>query len=206
VAGALVGLHFDVVTAWVRDHRAAVARIAAAGVVFGVTAYLFNVYVDGATPLHASEVFQPAVTVESITAIVGLYALGLWLIERMPTRRLRLLERSSDISFGVYLAHPLVLGLLWSGALALGAGNVFRSLPGPVGVTLVLTMLVPLTYLVTASIVAVARRTPLSLALTGRARQTLSRPAVPAVPAVVAMTTAPLAVAPAPVLDPVAVR
>jgi peptidoglycan/LPS O-acetylase OafA/YrhL len=181
VAGALAALHLDRVRAWVDRNRGRVGLIAGAGLGFGVVSY-FVAVAHGATPLHASEVFQPAVTVESLAAIAGLYAFGLWFAERASARRLRGLERATDISFGVYLAHPLVLQVLWWVAGAVGVRQLFTSLPGPVAVAVVLAVLVPLAYVVTAGLVATARRTRLSLALTGRPRVVKPSPALSPAP------------------------
>jgi peptidoglycan/LPS O-acetylase OafA/YrhL len=192
VAGILAALHLDALRAWVRQHRRGVSVVVAASGAAGVATYFVSV-AHGATPIQASAVFQPAVTVESVAAIAGLYALGIWYTDRASARRLRTLERTTDVSFGVYLAHPLVLQALWSGAGIVGARRALESLPGPIAVALVLGALVPLAYVVTAALVTAARRTPLSVALTGRPRR--EKPSLAPAPSVVPAFT------PTPALD-----
>jgi peptidoglycan/LPS O-acetylase OafA/YrhL len=73
---------------------------------------------------------------------------------------------ASEISFGVYLAHPLVLDLL----LRNGLGNGAQVVPAPLA-----TVLAVVGALLGASLLtAAAARTPLSRLLTGRRRR--SRP------------------------------
>jgi peptidoglycan/LPS O-acetylase OafA/YrhL len=193
LGGALAALHFEEVTRWVRQRSSAIAGAAAAAAGLGLASYLFDVQ-RGVSPGRAAEVFQPALTIESICAVVALYAVGLWVTERASSARLRFMERSSDVSFGVYLAHPLVLQLLWSAAGAFGLVAALDSLPGVVLVPLVLVTMVPTAYLLTAAAVHAARRTPASLALTGRARRRTQ--------AVAPVLDSPLAGIDAPALEP----
>jgi peptidoglycan/LPS O-acetylase OafA/YrhL len=197
LGGALAALHFEEVTRWVRQHRTAIAGATAAAASLGLASYALDLQ-RGVTPGRAAEVFQPALTVESIGAVVALYALGLWATERASASRLRFLERSSDVSFGVYLAHPLLLQVVWSAAGAVGIVAAVESLPAVVLVPVVLLTLAPLAYVLTALAVHAARRTPASLALTGRPR----RRAVPAPAATIVPLALPVAEPPA--LEPAA--
>ena len=72
------------------------------------------------------------------------------------------MTRASDLSFAVYLAHPLVLEVL----LRLGLGNDGQRLPAPVATGLAVIG----TAAGAAVVAAVARRSRWSLALTGRPR------------------------------------
>jgi peptidoglycan/LPS O-acetylase OafA/YrhL len=181
VAGLLAALHFDEVRAVVRRHR----RMIGVGtlVVFGLglLSYEVDVRVAHFSPLHASEVFAPAVVVESMAAIAGQFALGLWVAERAGPRILRLLRTSSDVSFGVYLAHPLLYQGFLTVLADLGLHQGLGALPTGIGLLVVLAVIAPLTYVVTAFGMWLLRRTPLSMALTGRrgrgsSRGTLSAP------------------------------
>jgi len=70
----------------------------------------------------------------------------------------------------VYLAHPLLLqGLLW-GATAAGVLTVVQSWPSPIALTVLVGVGVPVLYLASAGLTIAARRSPLSLLLTGRRR------------------------------------
>ncbi len=80
----------------------------------------------------------------------------------------------SASSFGIYLAHPLVLqGLIAvAGASFLGPdGGVLgavRRAPGGLEVVALLGVAVPVVYAIAWMIASAARRTPFSLMLTGR--------------------------------------
>ncbi len=169
VAGALAGWHFDQVCAFTRRHAraATVALAAGGGAAAGVGAYLAEVYLGGATPAVASAVFQPAVVVEALAFGWALLAGGLiWSDRGAPHRRF--FAAGSASSFGIYLAHPLVLqGLL---ALAAGSGVLaaVRGAPAALEVLALLGVAVPLIYGLSWMIASAARRTPLSLVLTGR--------------------------------------
>src|SRR2546430_13874100 len=76
--------------------------------------------------------------------------------------------RASDGSFGIYLAHPLVLqGLMAMGGVT-GALGVLMALPARYTLALDLAAVLPLVLAITWVVVAVARRSPLSVPLTGR--------------------------------------
>jgi peptidoglycan/LPS O-acetylase OafA/YrhL len=182
VAGILAALHLDAVTAWVRRHQRGIALGFAISIVFGLGSYVMDLTVLGYGPLHASEVFQPAVVVEAAGAVLAQYALGLWISDRLGARRLRQLERSSDVSFGVYLAHPLHLAGVLEVAGAAGVSATVGRLPSGIVEILVVMGLVPLVYLATAGAMLALRRTPLSLALSGRRRPASTSPA-PKIPA-----------------------
>lgn len=168
VAGVLAALHFDDVRAYVSRHR----RLIGVGslVVFGLglVSYELDLRVGHVSPLHAGEVFAPAVVVESVAAIAGQFALGLWIAERAGPRLLRMLRASSDVSFGVYLAHPL----LYQGFLTLladvGVHGGLGGLPSGIGLIVVLAVVAPCTYVLAAAGMSLLRRTPLSMAFTGR--------------------------------------
>ncbi len=179
LTGAVAALHLESLTVWVRRHRHLVGPIVVGAVMLGLVSFTFDHVVLGMAPLQAGEVFQPVVVVESFAVVLGLFAWGLAWADR-PQRRLgRVVAAGSDASFGVYLAHPLVL----QGALALvprvfpvhGTSAQVATLVGE------LLVAVPLVYLVTGVIVVALRRTRLSVALTGR-RRDLPAPAKPRAP------------------------
>jgi peptidoglycan/LPS O-acetylase OafA/YrhL len=167
-AGILAAEHMDAITVWLRGrgHLVAVACAGAAAVALG--SYAIDLHLLAMAPHRASEVFQPAVVAESAAFIAGLFVLGAWLAERGSARRLRWLEASSDRSFGVYLAHPLVLQGVTAGLTALGLVAAAERMPSVLGDLAVLAVVVPLVFVVTSVAVGVARRSRVSLTLTGR--------------------------------------
>jgi hypothetical protein len=119
----------------------------------------------------AGEVFQPMIAVTTAASVLGLFALGVRWADRGPQRRFRRAVRTgSDATFGVYLAHPLLL----QGLLILAAPLAARAVTGevPAGLVLPLDVLVVVPVLLAASVAVVAwtRRTPASLFVAGRAR------------------------------------
>ncbi len=164
VAGVLAALHYQALLEWLRSHSRLVALGGAATAVVGLVVYLIDVHLVGMTPVRASQVFQPVVVVESLVFAGAALTFGLWIAARASQARCRRLEQGGDLSFGIYLAHPLVL----QGVAATGVGAALAGLGGGTGEAVVLVGVVPLIFLVTALGVEVLRRTPSSLALTGR--------------------------------------
>ena len=176
VAGALAGWHFEQICAFTRRHLGSVPRIAlaaAVGVVAGIGTYLIEIYGFGATPGNASAVFQPIVVVEALAFGWALLGGGLLWSDRGAPHR-KFCAAGSASSFGIYLAHPLVLqGLIAvAGASFLGAHGgllgAVRRAPDGLEVVVLLGVAVPIIYGVAWMIASAARRTPLSLMLTGR--------------------------------------
>ncbi|MHB1928146.1 MAG: hypothetical protein ACYCUG_01720 [Acidimicrobiales bacterium] len=114
--------------------------------------------------LVASLAFQLLFT----AATFAQYALGLWLVDRVGAGSRRFLERSADGSFGVYLAHPLLVGATLDLAAARGLPAAVGHLPGGLVEALVVLLFAPAVYAVTFWGMDVLRRTPASLLLTGR--------------------------------------
>jgi peptidoglycan/LPS O-acetylase OafA/YrhL len=176
LAGAVAAFHFEEATAWVRAHQRWVTVIVATGLAVGTGGYLFDHYAVGLDVAAASEVFQPMVAVTSAVVILGLYALGLRWADRGAARRLQTPVRiASDGSFGVYLAHPLLLQAATMVAAPLvrpaAAGHYSSLLVLPIALLLV----TPALFVATALAVRAARHTRASLALTGR-RRLVSQP------------------------------
>lgn len=166
VAGALAARHLAQAQAWLLDHAAVVllAGLTSAAV---AEAWFFYAVHHGANagdgPLDASTVLQPVIVLWSCGAIL-LLALGTcrWASRRRTdTRFYAALQWASSASFGVYLVHPLVLNELLSRGFA-GPSPKLLPLPCASIAAWVLTMVG------SALLVAVFRRTPLSLPLTGR--------------------------------------
>jgi poly(3-hydroxybutyrate) depolymerase/surface polysaccharide O-acyltransferase-like enzyme len=177
VAGALAGWHFEQLCAFTRRHLHSgwrVALVAAAGVAAGIGVYLIEIEVFGATPNNASAVFQPVVIFEALAFGWALLGAGLlWSDRGAPLRKF--CAAGSASSFGIYLAHPLVLQalLLIAGSHYFGAhggliGWLHRLSHSSFEVLILLFIAVPFIYACAWMIASAVRRTPVSLLLTGR--------------------------------------
>jgi poly(3-hydroxybutyrate) depolymerase/peptidoglycan/LPS O-acetylase OafA/YrhL len=177
VAGALAGWHFEQLCEFTRRHLRSgwrVALAAAAGVAAGIGVYLIEIEVFGATPNNASAVFQPVVIFEAVAFGWALLGAGLlWSDRGAPGRKFA--AAGSASSFGIYLAHPLVLQvlLLIAGSHYFGAnggliGWLHRLQHSSLEVLILLLLAVPLIYAISWVIASAVRRTPVSLLLTGR--------------------------------------
>lgn len=169
LCGAIVGWHFERICEFTRRYASAVTvtLTAAVGVAAGVGVYLAQVYLGGATTSAASAVFQPVVVVEALCFGGALLAGGLlWSDRGAPGRKF--FAAGSASSFGIYLAHPLVLQWVLSLAAATGFLAVVRSSGSALEAAALLGLFLPVIYAGAWVIASAARRTPLSLALTGR--------------------------------------
>jgi peptidoglycan/LPS O-acetylase OafA/YrhL len=161
---------------WAFARLAAICLAAALGV--------YAIQLAWMAPRSADSVLQPAMLLSCLGAAIVLYMIGCrWAAG--PRRQAALVATLSDVSFGVYLAHPLILQIL----LDHGLGNTGQRMAP------VLATLIGFAGAVAGgtAISLIARRTPLSLALTGRRR---TQPARREIPASSQMS-------PSPVLEPV---
>lgn len=162
VLGGVAALHAGRAQAWVREHPAVVL---AAMVVAGASAegwYLHSVH-GGSSPGAASDVFQPVMVPWCVAVITALFALGVaWSARRAGGPGSRVVEISSDRSFGVFLVHPMVLWALTFGPLAWLSTHV-SALSSTV-------IAIAVTVVVSLVVVEVLRHSPLSLVLTGKRR------------------------------------
>ncbi|HEX6521060.1 MAG TPA: acyltransferase [Streptosporangiaceae bacterium] len=169
LGGAIAGWHFERVCEFTRRYASAVTVTLTAGfgVVAGVGVYLAQVYLGGATPGAASAVFQPVVVIEALCFGWALLAGGLlWSDRGAPAKKF--FAAGSASSFGIYLGHPLVLQfVLWLAASS-GFLAVVRSAGSVAETVTLLGLFVPVIYAGAWVIASAARRTPLSLAITGR--------------------------------------
>jgi peptidoglycan/LPS O-acetylase OafA/YrhL len=169
VAGGIAALHVEELAAWVRDHRRAVRLLVAGGLAAGLASYLFDHGAAGMDAAAAGQVFQPMMAVTTAASVLGLFALGVRWADRGPERRFgRAIRAGSDATFGVYLAHPLLLQGLLVLAAPLAARMVAGEIPSGVVLPLDLLVVVPLVLAVSVAVVAWTRRTPASLMVAGR--------------------------------------
>ncbi|GAA4670962.1 acyltransferase [Amycolatopsis dongchuanensis] len=176
LAGSIAAWHRDALVTWTRRHARAVFAACAAMITLSVAVYLVHVYALGQPPLQASVVFQPVVAAESVAIAWAFLAAGLrW--QESGRFGEKLVTATSDASFGIYLLHPLVLQGALLGATSIGLVGFAQTVPNAVVLGVLVVVALPLLYLVSGVVTAAARRTPASLALTGRARARASRPA-----------------------------
>jgi peptidoglycan/LPS O-acetylase OafA/YrhL len=166
VAGGVAAWHLEALIAGIRRHHRALLLAGALSIVAGITVYLEQV-ARGVLPQTASAVFQPIVVVETAGVVAAFFSLGvMWADRGRPARRL--ITDVSDASFGIYLAHPLLLEGLAAIVLSARLQTAVAGLPVMLALALALVVLTPALYASTAVLAMLARRTPLSLPLTGR--------------------------------------
>ncbi|RKR76514.1 acyltransferase [Frondihabitans australicus] len=175
LAGTVAAYHAKEFLAWVRSHRGVVAIITAAT---GVgTLVFFGVSIaNGVSLYRAGTPLQPVIMVWAVGVGLGFLAFGTWWADRRVegSSLARGVAVVSDRSFGIFLAHPMILWLM----LFVGDDWVEGHVPTP-WLTLVCYVIV---VLLAYGISTVARRTPVSLPLAWRPWRARRRgPAGPAV-------------------------
>jgi peptidoglycan/LPS O-acetylase OafA/YrhL len=160
--GGVAALHSDLVQDWVRRNPVVVFGTL---LLTGVAAegwFLRSVHA-GVPAVLASDVFQPVMVPWCAAVITALFALGVaWAARRGTGPGSRVVEISSDRSFGVFLVHPVAL---W--AWTLGPSEWLS-----VRVPALYSTIVAFFAVVLASVLVVEllRCSPLSLMLTGKNR------------------------------------
>jgi peptidoglycan/LPS O-acetylase OafA/YrhL len=169
IVGGVAALHLDTVLDWLTAHR----RVVVGGTLAAAIAMeaLYFVSVAAGSPADAvSDPVQPVMQVWAVVLVAGLGAAATrWTDKGTP--HLRWVDRGSDLSFGVYLVHPLLLLLL----LDLPGAS---ALPAAVRAVVATALVLAGSLLVTE----VARRSPASLPLTGRPRRRSQKSAAGAEP------------------------
>lgn len=159
VGGAVAAAHGPAFLAWVRTRRTTVVVLVASCAAAMLAVYGIQLAL-GQSPTTAATEMQPFETVWSSAAGIGLLAVGAaWADRRSAqSRTSRFVGWASDRSFGVYLAHPLVI---WAVLL----GHTFEDVVPP-------QLRFPALYVMAAVgallISDVMRRTPASMPFTGR--------------------------------------
>lgn len=191
VAGALAADHLGRLHDVLDRHNGRVLWCTLA-VFAAVEGYYAVGLLQGNTPGHASDLFQPVATLWFLAACYGLWALGVRWARRASSRPASRVDRAvtwgSDASGGYYLSHVLVLQLIFSGLQS--AGLTGHSTWAAASAVLFVGTLVGAGVLVT-----VLWRTPLKTVLTGpdRSAQRAAYPAFP--PAGEAPSSGPVAMA-----------
>lgn len=169
VAGALLADHLEQALALVRRWWPVAALIAIAGSALALAVYWYAINHLQQTPVQAAEVFQPALTIESLTATLGLLTLGVGWQALLRPRWLRaLISDGADSSFGIFLAHPLVLQAIVVVLTSLGILRAITNLRFSAALGVAVVLVTPAVLVLTWVIVFLLRRSPLSMPLTGR--------------------------------------
>ncbi len=169
VAGTVAALHLEDLTTWLARHRRTVLCALGAALGAAVASYAIDLSLRRLPPTAAAAVFQPATALDAVAVAAGLLALGGWLEDRRATRMLGAAHAGADLSFGVYLVHPLLLQALLAVASTTGTASALARAGTPAVLGTDLFIVTPLLYAASAGVIHLARRTPLSLPLTGRA-------------------------------------
>jgi peptidoglycan/LPS O-acetylase OafA/YrhL len=167
VAGGIAGWHLEAITAWTLAHRRLILGVSGVTIAMAVGVFLLRRLAGGETTSSASDVFQPVVVVESLAIAWTFYAAGVSWVERGTPLR-RAVHAASDASFGIYLAHPLVLMGLTAVAGVTGLHDASMRAPLALVLLLVVAVVVPFVYTVAALPAMLLRSTPLSLVVSGR--------------------------------------
>lgn len=159
VLGGVVALHRERALAALRRHP---VLVVAAVVVTGAAAegwYLWSV-ATGVNPQFASDVFQPVMLPWVVAVVAGFALLGLVWAGGRDGRSPRWVTWASERSFGVFLVHPVILFVL----TVEGASAPLADLPPPLPTVAVYVVAV----VGSLALVALFRRTPLRMPLTGK--------------------------------------
>ncbi len=157
LAGCYAAVHLQTLLAILRANRRRLALWALGGLAFTELAYIVQTaWMD---PRSADNPLQPVMVVCSASVVILLVLVGdAWASgSRIGLPAIR---RGSDISFGVYLLHPVVLALVCNA----GLGDQVGHLPSAEATALA----VPATAVGAVALCLILRRTPLALPLIGR--------------------------------------
>ncbi|MHA7986482.1 acyltransferase [Rathayibacter sp. CAU 1779] len=173
IAGAVAADHAAQFLTWVRAHRALIGWLVLASAAIMLGLYWVEVLAGHHSFYGAGTPMQPAMILWGVAVAVGFLAIGTWWADRRRAGSVtaRFVDLASDRSFGIFLSHPMVIWIL----LWVGDDWLERTVPTP-WLTLVTYVLVIIGAVL---ITEVARRTPLSLALTGRRYKARPRGAQP---------------------------
>jgi peptidoglycan/LPS O-acetylase OafA/YrhL len=174
VAGVVACVHVHELRSWLACHRRTVVWLVALAVVAAEAVY-FTGLGAGLPTVAAASPAQPVILLTGVAAVLALWVVGDRLLETKPVqgRFWRGVAFCSDISFGVFLVHVLIL--VWLVV-------PLERMTGIAGPGFVSALVAITAVLVVSAVIAVlGRKTPLSLVLTGRPRRPheSDRPPIP---------------------------
>jgi peptidoglycan/LPS O-acetylase OafA/YrhL len=159
VAGALAGLHLERMHNWVMSHQALILLAVPAGA--GALLWNYWAQVPKLGVLEAATPLQPMMIIWSTIMLGVLYLVAVRLSRLRSPLADRVFSYGAQLSFGVYLAHPMILDLVLSSARRFG---LFAPSKWLVVVSYVLVTVGAV------ALCALLHRTRFSLALMGRRR------------------------------------
>lgn len=159
LAGCYAAMHLQTLLALLRANRRRLFIGALGGLAFTELAYIVQTaWMD---PRSANNPLQPVMVICSASVVILLVLAGdAW--ARGSRTGLPAIRRGSEISFGVYLLHPVILTLVCNA----GLGNQTGHLPSAAATALA----VPVTAVGAVAVCLILRRTPLAPPLIGRPR------------------------------------
>ncbi|MBM7367931.1 acyltransferase [Gordonia hydrophobica] len=159
--GCLAAYHFDAFGAFMRRFRGPLVGLSIVTIVVTLIYFVINVN-GGEEMFRATNVFMVHNSFMFVGIIIILYICGtIWQERRHPgSGPDKVMQTAADRSFGIYLAHVIVL----STVLQISREH----LDAPLWLNLLATYAV--TVVVTVFLVEVLRRSPISLVTTGRER------------------------------------
>jgi peptidoglycan/LPS O-acetylase OafA/YrhL len=159
LGGMVAACHFEAFHKWVVQHTKLILYTTLGSAVMA-TGWVIAAGVGQVSGLgYESDPFQPIAIPFNVGAILSVYLLGVWLVQRPEADLLRRITSSgAENSYGIYLAQLVFLnGLLWVGFGGSG-------LPWPLKVLFAAIISYGGSWLLSALLA----RTPLAKALTGR--------------------------------------
>lgn len=161
LAGAVAADHSEFFLAWVRAHRRLIAVLVIASGALTLGVWAIQTVTVGSLS-GAGTPLQPVIMVWALAVCLGFLAIGTWWADRRDpaSRSAKFVDIASDRSFGIFLSHPLFIWIL----LWIGDDFFTRVIPTP-WITIVIYLLV---IACAVGLTELARRSPLSLPLTGR--------------------------------------
>ncbi|MBO0703604.1 MAG: acyltransferase, partial [Candidatus Dormibacteraeota bacterium] len=159
LTGALLADHLERTQALVRRWWPVAILITVAGSALALGVYSYAINHLQQVPTLAAEVFQPALTIENLTATLGLFTLGVaWEAVLRPRWLRAVISNGADSSFGIFLAHPLVLQAIIVVITALGVLRAVTNLRFSAALAVAVVVVTPVVLILTWLIVLVLRR------------------------------------------------
>ncbi|MBY4569343.1 acyltransferase [Gordonia sihwensis] len=161
LAGCLAAYHYEAFSGFMRRFRRPLVLVALVTIIVTLVYFVYNVD-QGEEMFRATNVFMVHNAFAFVAIIVILYVCGTIWQDRRSSGSIadRFMRTAADRSFGIYLAHVIVLSTVLVSSR--------EHLDAPLWINLLLTYLV--TVLGTVYLVEVLRRSPISLITTGRER------------------------------------
>jgi len=167
VAGAIAARHFERLASFCRRNATLAGPVFALGLCAGLGSYAADIALAGLSPSAATAVFQPGLVLETLCFSWALLTLSLRWADHGARYR-KVVCAGADGSFGIFLAHPLLLQGLLALAGLTGVLAAIQAASSLLQLAALLGVGVPLICGLSGLLVMIVRRTPLSLPLTGR--------------------------------------